>query len=67
MDENPGPPIQVRMDTRTPYYGRRIGMPAQPISDESRDNPNAVIEGRYNRGIGSVDTKIKNHWFILGL
>ena len=53
MADDPGPPIQVRMDTRTPYFGRRLSMPAQPVSDESRDNPFAVIEGRYNRGIGN--------------
>ena len=53
--EEPPPspaPVEVRMDTRTPYYGRRMGMPAQPTSGDYRNNPCAVIEGRYNRGIG---------------
>ena len=37
---------------KTPYLGRRLGTPVQPSDANARQNPYAVVEGRYNRGLG---------------
>ena len=49
------------MGSKTPYMGRRLGTPAQPSTAHSRENPYAVIEGRYNRGIGQVVKRMLYH------
>ena len=40
------------MSSPKPYMGMRLGTPVQPSDENSRNDPFAAIEGRFNRGTG---------------